>query len=149
IFITNQKGKVLFHTNHENVGKTISVFRGRSTLLFGGTSISTGDSNGEIVVRGSAPIMKETGKHEEIIGTVTVEFLKKEIDQATAHQLIKLSYIALFVLLPGIFGAIFLTRSIRKDTLGLEPHEIASLFREREAMLLAIKEGIIAFDRKG
>lgn len=92
IFMTNQKGKVLFHTNRENVGKTISVFRGRSTLLFGGTSISIGDSNDEIVVRGSAPIIKETGKHEEIIGTVTVEFLKKEIDQATAHQLFKFSY---------------------------------------------------------
>ncbi|BBP87788.1 hypothetical protein BsIDN1_14060 [Bacillus safensis] len=59
-------------------------------------------------------------------------FKKKEIDQATAHQLLKLSYIALLVLLPGIFGAIFLTKSIRKDTLGLEPHEIASLYRERE-----------------
>lgn len=149
IFISNRKGKVLVHTNHEDVGKTISVSEGRSTLLFGGTSISTDDSNGETVVRGSAPIMKETEGHEEIIGTVTVEFLKKEIDQATAHQLLKLSYIALLVLLPGIFGAIFLTKSIRKDTLGLEPHEIASLYREREAMLLAIKEGIIAFDQKG
>lgn len=107
IFITNRKGKVLVHTNHEDVGKTISVSEGRSTLLFGGTSISTDDSNGETVVRGSAPIMKETEGHEEIIGTVTVEFLKKEIDQATAHQLLKLSYIALLVLLPGIFGAIF------------------------------------------
>ncbi|MFS0655869.1 ATP-binding protein [Bacillus sp. 179-C3.3 HS] len=149
ILITNQKGTVLFHTNHAQVGKTISLSAGRSTLLFGGTSISTGTSDGETVVRGSAPIMAENGQHEEIIGTVTVEFLKREIDQATAHQLLLISYMALFVLLLGIFGAIFLTRSIRKDTLGLEPHEIASLYREREAMLLAIKEGIIAFDRKG
>ncbi|OLP64280.1 Sensor protein CitS [Bacillus pumilus] len=149
ILITNRKGEVLFHTYHGHVGRTVNLSEGRSTLLFGGTSISTGDSDGETVVRGSAPIMKETGQHEEIIGTVSVEFLKKEIDQATAHQLLTLSYMALLVLLPGIFGAIFLTRSIRKDTLGLEPHEIASLYREREAMLLAIKEGIIAFDRKG
>ncbi|WP_353856391.1 sensor histidine kinase [Bacillus sp. Bos-x628] len=149
IFITNQKGKVLFHTNRKHVGRNLSLSEGRSTLLFGGTSISAGDSDGDTVIRGSAPMIKETGQHEEIIGTVTVEFLKREIDQATAHQLMKLSYMALLVLLSGIFGAIFLTRSIRKDTLGLEPHEIASLYRERQAMLIAIKEGIIAFDRKG
>ncbi|MGE6631698.1 ATP-binding protein [Bacillus sp. NPDC077027] len=149
IFITNQKGRVLLHTDDEHVGRTISLADGRSTLLFGGTSISAGTSNGETVLRGSAPIMKESDEFEKIIGTVTVEFLKKDIDRATTKQLFTLSYLALLVLLPGIFGAIFLAKSIRKDTLGLEPHEIASLYREREAMLLAIKEGIIAFDRKG
>ena len=87
-FYHQSKRKGSFHTNHEDVGKTISVSEGRSTLLFGGTSISTGDSDGETVVRGSAPIMKETGSYEEIIGTVSVEFLK---EISTKRQLINSS----------------------------------------------------------
>ncbi|MRC01698.1 PAS domain-containing protein, partial [Bacillus thuringiensis] len=46
-------------------------------------------------------------------------------------------------------GGILLARSIRKDTLGLEPNEIAALYRERSAILLSIKEGIIAIDQNG
>lgn len=46
-------------------------------------------------------------------------------------------------------GAAALAKSIRKDTLGLEPHEIAALYRERNAMLLAMKEGIIAVNKEG
>jgi CitB family two-component system sensor histidine kinase CitS len=55
----------------------------------------------------------------------------------------------LAVVLLGIVGGILLAKSIRKDTLGLEPHEIASLYRERNAILLSVKEGIIAIDGKG
>ncbi len=57
--------------------------------------------------------------------------------------------IAVLVLLLGFAGAAALAKSIRKDTLGLEPHEIASLYRERNAMLFAIREGIIATNREG
>ncbi len=53
------------------------------------------------------------------------------------------------MLLAGIVGGILLARSIRKDTLGLEPNEIAALYRERSAILLSIKEGIIAIDQNG
>lgn len=56
---------------------------------------------------------------------------------------------AVLVLLIGFAGAAALAKSIRKDTLGLEPQEIASLYRERNAMLRAIKEGIIATNREG
>lgn len=33
--------------------------------------------------------------------------------------------------------------------MGLEPHEISSLYRERSAILLSVKEGIIAVDQNG
>src|SRR6478736_4635924 len=58
-------------------------------------------------------------------------------------------YFSLAFLLLGMIGGIFLAKSIKKDTLGLEPHEIASLYRERNAILLSIKEGIIAIDHQG
>lgn len=48
---------------------------------------------------------------------------------------------SLLVLLVGAVGGLFLTKSIRKDILGLEPREIASLYRDRKAVLRSVKEG--------
>src|SRR5699024_9618908 len=46
-------------------------------------------------------------------------------------------------------GGILLARDIRKDTFELEPHQIASLYQDRNAILSSVKEGIIAIDKKG
>jgi two-component system, CitB family, sensor kinase len=46
----------------------------------------------------------------------------------------------------GIAGSFLLSRRIKRQTLGLEPTEIAGLVEHREAMLHGIKEGVIALD---
>lgn len=46
----------------------------------------------------------------------------------------------------GIAGSLLLSRRIKRQTLGLEPTEIAGLVEHREAMLHGIKEGVIALD---
>ncbi|WLD94469.1 sensor histidine kinase [Alkalihalobacillus sp. AL-G] len=97
-------------------------------------------------LRGKAPIFNEQG---EIIGLVSVGFMIDDIQTVIINKIIKISGLALIVILLGVVGGIALTRNIRKDTLGLEPHEIASLFRDRHAILLSIDEGIIAMDQEG
>ena len=97
-------------------------------------------------LRGKAPIFNEQGS---IIGIVSVGYLVEDIKSIVFNKLIKISSISLVVLFLGILGGILLARNIRKDTLGLEPYEIASLYRDRNAILLSIKEGIIAIDKKG
>lgn len=42
-----------------------------------------------------------------------------------------------------------MARSIRNDTFGLEPYQIARLYKERQAVFQSIKEGLIATDQKG
>lgn len=97
-------------------------------------------------LRGKAPIFDNKGN---IIGIVSVGFMQEDVRIAIINKLTKYSLVALLVLILGIFGGVLLARNIRKDTLGLEPHEIASLYRERNAILYSIKEGIIAIDDKG
>ena len=46
----------------------------------------------------------------------------------------------------GILGSWMLARRIKRQTLGLEPREIAGLAEHREAMLYGIAEGVIALD---
>lgn len=80
---------------------------------------------------------------------MTVEFLIKGIESNILSRTKEIILFSLAVLVVGIIGGILLARSIRKDTLGLEPNEIAALYRERSAILLSIKEGIIAIDQNG
>jgi len=46
----------------------------------------------------------------------------------------------------GLTGSWLLARRIKRQTLGLEPREIAGLAEHREAMLYGIAEGVIALD---
>ncbi len=49
----------------------------------------------------------------------------------------------------GVTGSWLLARRIKRQTLGLEPVEIAGLVEHREAMLHGIKEGLISLDATG
>lgn len=44
----------------------------------------------------------------------------------------------------SVTGSLLLARRVKRQTLGLEPHEIARLVEHREAMLHGVKEGLIA-----
>ncbi|WP_328993195.1 ATP-binding protein [Kribbella sp. NBC_01245] len=46
----------------------------------------------------------------------------------------------------GLIGSWLLARRIKRQTLGLEPREIAGLAEHREAMLYGLAEGVIALD---
>lgn len=49
----------------------------------------------------------------------------------------------------GVLGSWALSRLVRRDTRGLEPHEIAHLADHREALLYSIREGVIGVDADG
>ncbi|WP_308121972.1 ATP-binding protein [Streptomyces sp. TRM70350] len=46
----------------------------------------------------------------------------------------------------GLAGSLLLARRVKRQTLGLEPREIAGLAEHREAMLYGIAEGVVALD---
>ncbi len=97
-------------------------------------------------LRGKAPIFSESG---DIIGIVSVGFMIEDIQGMIFDRLKELFILSVIMLVLGAIGGIFLTKSIRKDILGLEPHEIVSLYRDRKAVLRSVKEGIIAVDEQG
>jgi sensor histidine kinase regulating citrate/malate metabolism len=56
-----------------------------------------------------------------------------------------LTYLGIALAL-GVAGSWLLARRIKRQTLGLEPHEITGLAEHREALLYGIAEGVIALD---
>lgn len=62
------------------------------------------------------------------------------------------SYLLTYVggaLLIGLLGSWLLARRIKRQTLGMEPSEIAGLAEHREALIHGIAEGVIALDPQG
>jgi CitB family two-component system sensor histidine kinase CitS len=149
IIIENREEIIYSHSNPSQVGKKSLDHTNYHALIFGGVNNFEVEREGESVLIGKVPIISDFGDYTRVIGTVSVEFLEKDIYTKIVSRIKTIVIVSLIVLLIGIIGGIFLTKSIRKDTLGLEPHEISSLYRERNAILLSIKEGIIAIDQKG
>lgn len=107
-------------------------------------SVATGTLGRSI--RGKAPILADD---EQVIGIVSVGFLLPEVRRLFWQYLPGFGLIFLLGLAAGLPGAWMLSRSITRATHGLEPNEIGALAQQREAILGAIREGIIAIDADG
>lgn len=97
-------------------------------------------------LRGKAPIFNEFGA---VVGLVSVGYMMDDIHLIIIRNAMEVMRIGLIALAIGIVGSILLAKNIRKETMGLEPREIASLYRDREALLSSIVEGVVAIDNKG
>jgi two-component system CitB family sensor kinase/two-component system sensor histidine kinase DcuS len=97
-------------------------------------------------LRGIVPLRDNAG---QIIGFVAVGYLISNIDSMIHDkQLEILGYVGI-VLLFGVVGATVIARGLQRAIMGLEIHEIAALFHERNAIIGAIREGIIAVNGEG
>ncbi|MDD2384828.1 MAG: sensor histidine kinase [Sulfurospirillaceae bacterium] len=97
-------------------------------------------------IRGKSPIFN---RHGDIIGIVSVGYLEKQVSQIVEqyrHNFLSYLYGALLI---TIFMAFVLSKKIKNSLLGYEPKEISRLFLEKEAILNAVKEAIIATDKEG
>lgn len=146
IVVGNRDSIRYAHPDSRKIGKKMVGGDNRKALVEGKYYTSKAIGSLGPSLRGKAPIFDDNGN---IIGIVSVGFLIEDIKATIMSKWTKISIFSLIALCMGAFGAVLLARNIRKDTLGLEPHQIASLYRERNAILLSIKEGIIAIDEKG
>ncbi|OLS34329.1 sensor histidine kinase [Bacillus sp. MRMR6] len=97
-------------------------------------------------IRGKGPILNAEG---QIIGVVSVGFLMSDLREVTIQRGKVIGLISLIVVVIGMIISYLLARNIRSTTLGLDPHEMTSLYLERNAILYSIKEGIISVDKHG
>lgn len=146
VVIGNTKGIRYTHPDADKLGQHMVGGDNSRALEDGEAYISEATGSLGSSIRGKAPIISEDGK---IIGIVSVGFLMGDLKSRMEEKLLEISLIALLAINIGVVGGYLLARNIRKEILGLEPHEIASLYRERNAILESVKEGIIAIDADG
>src|SRR3954468_14459822 len=94
---------------------------------------------------GKAPILDRSGR---VIGQVSVGIVEARMAEAIEEQVTSILLYSAVALGVGVLVTLLMTRVLRRATFGLAPDEIASLLRDREAMLHGIREGVIGFDAK-
>ncbi|HEY7721603.1 MAG TPA: ATP-binding protein [Pedococcus sp.] len=105
------------------------------------------ETDGRRQLVAQVPVLSvETDRVGEHLGTVmiAVDFPSawERLGGASSYLL---TYLGIASVL-GLGGSWLLARRIKRQTLGLEPREIAGLAEHREAMLYGIAEGVIALD---
>jgi two-component system CitB family sensor kinase len=144
VVITDRLGIRLAHPNPDRIHEPVST--DPSVVLGGRDTINVERGTLGLSARGKTPLRDAGGA---IVGEVSVGF---DIAAIRGHVWSELLVAAMFAggaLLLGIVGSALLTRRLKRLTLGLEPHELAELVQEREAVLHGISEGVLALDAGG
>jgi two-component system CitB family sensor kinase len=144
VLIADAEGMVVTATEPADVGHPLDLEE--SEVLDGRSWVGvTSDDDTKLVVA-HVPIIDAT---QRMIGVVAVGH-----DYPTwAQSLVRstpnlLTYVGVASVV-GVVGSLLLSRRIKRQTLGLEPREIAELAQHREAMLHGIKEGVLGLDING
>jgi two-component system CitB family sensor kinase len=120
---------------------------GDSTVLEGRSWIGETEVGGGRAAIAMAPIYSPRG--DEIRGFVAVERTFPGVLEGlgtAAPNLLTYLGVASAI---GIVGSLLVARRVKRQTLGLEPVEIAGLVEHRDAMLRGIREGILGLDLHG
>jgi two-component system, CitB family, sensor kinase len=145
VVVGNRQGIRYSHPIPERIGQEM-VGGDNGPVLEGKSIISKAVGSLGPAVRGKAPIFDKNG---QVIGIVSVGFLKEKIQDITAKYNNRIFLITLGTLLLGTIGSVVIARKVKKAILGLEPDEIATLYVEKQAILESIREGIIAINAAG
>lgn len=146
VVIGNNEGIRYAHPDEWQIGESMVGGDNDRALLEGEAYISRATGTRGPSLRGKTPVRDQNGN---IIGIVSVGFLIEELQAAVFRRIALLAGIALLAVACGVIGSILLSRSIKKDMYGLEPYQIANMYSERDGILKAIREGIIAIDTEG
>ena len=144
IVVANRQAIRYSHPDRAKIGRRVST--DPSVPLSGREYIGSQTGTLGRSVRAKVPLRDRTGR---VIGFVSVGFLERTISARLRSDLPVILIGPGAGLALGIFGSVLLARRIKRRTFGLEPHEIATLLEQREAMLHGIREGTITTDLAG
>lgn len=144
VVITDRHGIRLAHPNPLRLHEPVST--DPTAVLNGHDTINVERGTLGLSARGKTPLRDRSGA---VVGEVSVGFEADQIRGYVVSQLATAAALAGCALLLGLGGSALLANRLRRVTLGLEPHELAELVREREAVLHGIGEGVLAVDARG
>ena len=144
VVVTDRRGIRLAHPNHAEIGRKVST--DPSAALSGREVIVIERGTLGLSARGKVPLYDHVGT---LVGEVSVGFDAEEIDRRVHRTLAVAAALASGTVALGVLASAAIGRRLKNQTLGLEPHELAELVQEREAVLHGIGEGVLALDTAG
>jgi two-component system CitB family sensor kinase len=141
ISVADNRGVRYAHIDPEHVGQPGSVapevLNGQEMAAIDRGALGTS-------ARARVPIRGDDGT---VTGEVFVGFSADAIYQRLDDLLRAAAGFTAATLALGVAGAALLTRRLKRQTLRLEPRDLADLLREREAVIHGIDEGVLAVDQ--
>jgi two-component system, CitB family, sensor kinase len=143
VVVTDRDGIRWSHPDRAELGKEVST---PPTALDGRDSVSVqrgtlGDS-----ARAKVPLRSADGT---VVGEVSTGVRVSTALEAAVPLIREEGLFSAAALLAGVAGAALLTRRLKRQTLGLEPGELAELLREQQAVLGGVGDGVLAADPAG
>ncbi|KND42532.1 ATPase [Streptomyces stelliscabiei] len=145
VTVADADGRIVSSTDPTVIGRAMPVGEG-AVAGRGWSGPLTFDGSRELVAQ--VPVLGATVDDDlgRLLGTVMIGEAAPTVWQrlggASSYLL---AYLGIASGL-GLAGSWLLARRVKRQTLGLEPQEIAGLAEHREAMLYGIAEGVIALD---
>ena len=119
---------------------------GPSRVLDGVAWTGVRHASGRTVVVAQTPVYDD---HGHVIGLAAIErnvpSVWSRLGDLAPNLLVYLGVASVL----GLGGSLLLTRRVKRQTLGMEPTEIAGLVEHREALVHGVKEGVVALDQGG
>lgn len=146
IVVANMEQIRLSHPSLEKIGTRLTELY-RDPVLQGQEYIYIGKGSLAPSLRANVPIYELNGTKQ--IGFVSVGFYLDDIYATLLAGAKSSLYVLAVALLCSIIGSVLVARNVKQAIHGLEPYEIATLLREKEATLDSIREGVLAVDVQG
>ncbi|MEL7647643.1 MAG: sensor histidine kinase [Sedimentibacter sp.] len=133
------------HPNQENIGR---LFKGGDEVRVLTTAeeyVSKAEGTLGVSMRAFVPVFA----YGRQVGAVSVGSTINEINKSINRNIQQFYPLILIGLVVGIYMSAILAANIKNEILGLEPKEITLMFKEKDAILENVREGIITLDDKG
>ncbi|WLI76410.1 sensor histidine kinase [Kosakonia sp. H02] len=143
--VTNMQGIRYSHPNAGIIGQNF-IGDDLQPALKGKENIAVNHGVLAPALRVFTPVYDE--RYQQI-GVVVVGISLSKVDEQVGRSRQAAMVILLFSALMGSLGVWQVVRVLKRILLGLEPHEISAQFKQRQAMLQSLKEGVMAVDADG
>ena len=144
---------VLADANRDVLSDSLSILDTvelRSDVLRGASWRGTTERYGRKAIEAQVPVLSaDPSTAGDILGYVVIgRFYPSRLEVLGTAAPSVFIYLALAGAI-GVAGSLLLARRVKRQTLGLEPREIAALVEQREAMLHGVREGVLGVDLAG
>jgi two-component system, CitB family, sensor kinase len=141
VYLARTDRVVVVSSDPAQVGDRVAL--GPSRVLSGASWTGTREQAGRSVVVAQVPVYDVAG---EVVGIAAVgrevPSVVSRLGEVVPNLLVYLGVASVL----GLGGSLLLSRRVKRQTLGMEPTEIAGLVEHREALVHGVKEGVVALD---
>ena len=145
IVVGDKAGVRLAHPRADRIGKAMEGGDNAAPLA-GREIVSVATGSLGLSVRGKVPVRDAAG---QVVGVVSTGYLMPRVRALAWRVALSLAPWFVLALAFGTLGAILVARRLKREILNLEPEQIATLVQRQDAVLAALREGVLAVEGNG